>query len=103
MIAGNAFVQTVILTVDVNNVIAVTLIVLAVSQPPVVLTTVSVIVLRALNTLSSIVAGNAFSQTVILTVDGINVTAVTLMVLAVSQPPVVLTTVSMRVPGALNR
>src|SRR5206468_2043784 len=101
MVAGNAFSQTVILTVDGINVTAVTLMVLTVSQPPVVLTTVSMREPGALNRCPSIVAGNAFLQTVILTVDVINVIAVTLMVLAVSHPPVVLTTVSVSVPGAL--
>src|SRR5436190_591082 len=102
MVAGNAFSQTVILTVDGINVTAVTLMVLAVSQPPVVLATVSMRVDGTLDRRQSMVAGNALVQTVILTVDVINGTAVTLIVLAVSQPPVVLATVSMREPGALN-
>src|SRR5438477_466276 len=103
MVAGKLLVQTVILIVDGINVTAVTLMVLAVSQPPVVLATVSVSVRGALNRGPNMVAGKVLVHTAILTVEGINVIAVTLMVLAVSQPPVVLATVSVSVPGALNR
>src|SRR2546426_1069922 len=103
MVAGNAFSQTVTLTVEVNNDTAVTLIVLAVSQPPVVLATVSMRVPVSLMIRPTTIAANLFYQTVILSVEVNNDTAVTSIVLAVSQPPVVLTRVSVSVPGALNR
>ena len=48
------------------------------------------------------VTGNAFSQTVKLTVLVSNGIVVTLIVLNVSQLPVVLATVSINVPGAVN-
>ena len=48
------------------------------------------------------VTGNAFSQTVTLTVEVSNGTVVTLIVLNVSQLLVVLMTVSINEPGALN-
>ena len=102
IVTGNAFSQTEILTVEVSNGTVVTLIVLNVSQLPVVLITVSINVPGALNTWPSIVTGKAFSQTVMLTVEVSNGTVVTLIVLNVSQLPVVLMTVSINVPGALN-
>ena len=102
MVAGYPFAHTVVLTVVVNSGIVVTLIVLNVSQLPVVLVTVSINVPGALNTWPSIVTGNTFSQTEILTVEVSNGTVVTLIVLNVSQLLVVLMTVSINVPGALN-
>src|SRR6185436_19080870 len=102
MVAGYPFAHTVTLTVVVNNGIVVTLIVLNVSQLPVVLVTVSVNVPGAANKCPRIVVGNAFSHTAILTVEESNGTVVTLIVLNVSQLLVVLATVSMREPGAVN-
>ena len=102
MVAGYPFAHTVAFTVVVNNGTVVTVIVLNVSQLPVVLATVSIREPGAVNMCPSMVTGNAFSQTVKLTVLVSNGTVVTLIVLNVSQLPVVLMTVSINVPGALN-
>ena len=89
-------------TVLVSNGTVVTLIVLNVSQLPVVLNTVSINVPGAVKRWPNIVVGNAFVQTVMSTVLVSSGTVVTLIVLNVSQLPVVLNTVSINVPGALN-
>ena len=102
MVAGYPFAHTATLTVVVNNGIVVTLIVLDVSQLPVVLITVSMREPGALNTWPRIVTGKTFAQTITLAVEVSNGTVVTLIVLKVSQLPVVLNTVSINVPGALN-
>src|SRR5881394_279227 len=83
---GNALAQTERLTVEVSNGSSVTLIVLNVSQPPVVELTVSVSEPTALNTCPPNVYGNAFAQTERLTVEVSNGSSVTLIVLNVSQP-----------------
>src|SRR5436309_786760 len=102
MVAGNAFSQTVILTVDGINATAVTLIVLTVSQPPVVLATVSMREPEIGRTSCRVRAENAVSEAAILTVEVNNGTAVTLIVSAVSHPPFVLDSVSVRYSAALN-
>ena len=76
--------------------------VLIVSQPPVVLTTVSVIVLAALNTCPFQVYGNWLAQIANVLVTVSSGSTVSVSVLIVSQPPVVLTTVSVIVLAALN-
>src|SRR3990170_5684325 len=90
------------LTVVVNNGCSVTLIVLMVSQPPIVDTTVSMMVEGASNTCPSKLYGNVLAHTSILTEVVNNGNWVTLIVLLVSQPPVVDSTVSITEPGALN-
>ena len=96
-------VQTATLTVDVSNGVVVTLIVLMVSQLLVVLATVSINEPAALKMCPSIVVGNALAQTETLTVDVSNGVVVTVIVLMVSQPLIVLATVSINVPAALKR
>src|SRR6185503_4600819 len=103
MVVGNAFSQTDTLTVDVSNGVVVTLMVRSVSQPLVVDATVSINEPAALNKWPSIVVGNAFSQRDTFTVEVSNGVVVTLIVLTVSQPLVVLATVSIREPAALNK
>jgi hypothetical protein len=58
--------------------------------------------LAALNTCPSNVYGNSLAQTERLTVEVSNGSSVTLIVLKVSQPPVVEATVSVSEPTALN-
>src|SRR3990170_4676073 len=99
---GNALAHTSMLTVVVNNGSFVTLIVLMVSQPPIVDTTLSTMVEGASNTCPSNVYGNALAHTSMLTVVVNNGCSVTLIVLMVSQAPVVLATVSMIVEGVSN-
>src|SRR5690606_34064123 len=94
--------HTSMLTVVVNNGSSVTLIVRIVSQPFVVDATVSVIVPGDANTCPSNVYGNSEAHTSIFTVVVSNGNSVTLIVLIVSQPPVVDATVSMIVPGVLK-
>ena len=94
--------HTVALTVVVSNGKLVTVIVLIVSQLPVVLVTVSVNVPAVLNTLPSKVYGKLPAHTAMLTVVVNNGIVVTLIVLAVSHPVVVLTTVSINDPGAIK-
>src|SRR4029078_3950604 len=89
-------------TVEVSSGRSATLIVLKVSQPPVVEATVSVSDPTALNTCPPNVYGNAFAQTERLTVEVSNGSSVTLIVLKVSQPPVVEATISVSDPTALN-
>src|SRR4029078_8713957 len=97
---GNALAQTERLTVEVSNGSSVTLIVLNVSQPPVVEATVSVREPTALNTCPWNVYGNSLAQTAMFTVEVSSGSSVTLIVLKVSQPPVVEATVSVREPTA---
>src|SRR3990170_4601423 len=99
---GNVLAHTSMLTAAVKRGSSVTLIVLMVSQPLVVLATVSVIVPTVLKMCPSKVYGNALAHTSMLTVVVNNGCSVTLIVLMVSQPPVVDTTVSMMVEGASN-
>ena len=88
--------------VTVNNGSTVSVNVLMVSQPPVVLATVSVIVLAALNTCPFQVYGNWFAQMASVLVTVNSGSTVSVSVLMVSQPPVVLTTVSVIVVAELN-
>src|SRR3990170_849785 len=99
---GNALAHISRLTVVVNNGCSVTLIVLMVSQAPVVLATVSMIVPTVLKMCPSKLYGNALAHTSMLTVVVNNGCSVTLIVLMVSQPLVVLATVSMIVPTVLK-
>ena len=89
-------------TVVVSNGNSVTLIVLIVSQPPVVDATVSIMVDGVANTCPSNVYGNSEAHTSILTVVVNNGSSVTLIVRIVSQPPVVDATVSIMVDGVAN-
>src|SRR6187399_3581203 len=97
---GNSLAQTERLTVEVSNGSSVTLIVLIVSQP--VPGIVSVIEPAALKICPLKVYGNALAQTERLTVEVSSGSSVTLIVLKVSQPPVVEATVSVSEPTALN-
>src|SRR3990170_4277931 len=99
---GNELVHTSMLTVVVNNGCSVTLIVLMVSQPPIVDATVSMMVEGASNTCPSNVYGNVLAHTSMLTVAVKRGSSVTLIVLMVSQPPIVVATVSVMVEGASN-
>src|SRR3990170_2352702 len=86
----------------VSNGSSVTLIVRIVSQPPVVLDTVSIIVDGVANTCPSKLYGNSEAHTSMFTSVVSNGSSVTLIVRIVSQPPVVDATVSIKVPGAAN-
>src|SRR5688572_12533509 len=97
---GNSLAQTERLTVVVSNGSSVTLIVLMVSQS--VPGIVSVMVPAALKICPPKVYGNSLAQTERLTVVVSNGSSVTLIVLKVSQPPVVEATVSVREPTPLN-
>ena len=88
--------------VTVNNGSTVNVSVLIVSQPPVVDATVSVIVLAALNTCPFQVYGSSFAQMASVLVTVNNGSTVSVSVLIVSQPPVVLATVSVIVLAELN-
>src|SRR5438105_2342970 len=99
---GKALAQTSRETVVLNNGSTVTVMVLMVSQPPVVLNTVSIIDPAALKMCPSKVYGKALAQTSRETVVLNNGSTVTVMVLMVSQPPVVLNTVSIIDPAALK-
>ena len=94
--------HTVAFTVVVSNGKLVTVIVLMESQPPVVLTTVSVNTPAVLNTLPSKVYGKLPAHTAMFTAVVSNGNAVTLIVLIVSHPVVVLVTVSVNDPGIVN-
>src|SRR5688572_4592909 len=102
MVTGNALAHTAVSTVAVSNGSSVTLIVLIVSHPPVVLLTVSVSEPIERNSLAKVVTGNALAHTAVSTVAVSNGSSVTLIVLIVSHPPVVLLTVSVSEPIALN-
>src|SRR6478609_9621444 len=99
---GKPLAQTSRETVVVNNGSSATVMVLMVSQPPVVLNTVSIIDPAALNTCPSKVYGKALAQTSRETVVVNNGSSTTEMVLMVSQPPVVEATVSVMLPAALK-
>src|SRR5688572_19148377 len=101
-IYGNPLAHTSMLTVVVSSGSSVTLIVLIVSQPPVVDATVSITEPGIVNTWPSKLYGNALAHTSILTAVVKSGSSVTLIVLMVSQPPVVDPTVSITEPGALN-
>ena len=88
--------------VTVNNGSTVNVNVLIVSQPPLVLTTVSVIVVAELNTCPFQVYGNWLAQIANVLVTVNNGSTVSVNVLIVSQPPVVDATVSIIVLAALN-
>src|SRR6478609_6606779 len=91
---GKALAQTSRETVVVSNGSSATVMVLMVSQPPVVLNTVSIIDPAALKICPSKVYGKPLAQTSRETVVVNNGSSATVMVLMVSQPPVVLNTVS---------
>ena len=76
--------------------------VLIVSQPPVVLATVSVIVVAELNTCPFQVYGSWLAQMASVLVTVNSGSTVNVSVLIVSQPPVVLVTVSMIVVAELK-
>ena len=88
--------------VTVSNGSTVNVSVLIVSQPPVVLATVSVIVEAELNTCPFQVCGSWFAQMASVLVTVKSGSTVNVNVLIVSQPPVVLATVSVIVLAALN-
>src|SRR5687767_4528921 len=97
---GNSLAQTAMFKVEVSNGSSVTLIVLIVSQP--VPGIVSVIEPAAVKTCPLKIYGNSLAQTERLTVVVSSGSSVTLMVLKVSQPPVVEATVSVSEPTPLN-
>src|SRR5829696_6879837 len=99
---GNWFAHTAISRVTVSNGVTVKFSVLTVSQPPVVLATVSVIVPAPVNTCPNQVYGSWFAQTARSRVTVSNGVTVKFNVLIVSQPPVVLVTVSIACPAALK-
>src|SRR6478736_870130 len=99
---GKPLAQTSRETVVVNNGSSATVMVLMVSQPPVVLNTVSIIDPAALNTCPSKVYGKPLAQTSRETVVVNNGSSATVMVLMVSQPPVVEATVSVMLPAVLK-
>src|SRR5439155_596931 len=88
--------------VDVNSVFTVSVSVLTVSHPPVVLATVSVSEPAALNTCPYQVYGSWLLHKAFVCVDVSSVLTVSVNVLTVSHPPVVLATVSVSEPAALN-
>src|SRR5688500_480097 len=100
MVTGDALAHTAVSTVAVSSGSVVTLMVLMVSQP-VLLLTVSVTDPIALKTCPKMVTGNALAHTAVSTVAVSSGSSVTLIVLIVSQP-VVLLTVSVTDPIALN-
>src|SRR5436189_2092979 len=75
---------------------------LLVSPPPMVEVTVSVMVTAVLNTCPSNVYGKPLAQTSTVTVDVSSGSWLTVMVLMVSQPPMVEVTVSVMVPAVVN-
>src|SRR5688572_33049564 len=88
--------------VTVNNGSTVSVSVLIVSQPPVVLGTVSIIVEAPLNTCPFQVYGNWLAHIASVLVTVSSGSTVNVNVLIVSQPPVVLATVSVIVVAELN-
>ena len=88
--------------VTVNNGVTATVSVLMVSQPPVVLLAVSVLVPATVNTWPSHVNGSLFAQIVVSLVTVNCGVTVNLNVLIVSQPPVVFLAVSITVPAAVK-
>src|SRR5206468_814774 len=99
---GSWLVHTARVCVEMISAFTVNVNVLAVSQPPVVLATVSVSEPAALNTLPYQVYGSWLVHIVCVCVEMISAFTVNVNVLAVSQPPVVLATVSVSEPAALN-
>src|SRR5436190_21619701 len=91
---GKALAPTSRETVVVNNGSSATVMVLMVSQPPVVLNTVSIMIAAASSTYPAKVYGKALAQTSRETDVLNNGSSENEMVLMVSQPPVVLNTVS---------
>src|SRR5687767_4921555 len=102
MVTGKALAHTAVSTVAVNSGSVVTLIVLIVSQPVVVLDTVSVTDPTSLNTCPKMVTGKALAHTAVSTVAVNSGSVVTLIVLIVSQHVVVLDTVSVTDPTSLH-
>ena len=94
--------HTAFVSVEVSSVLTVSVSVLNVSHPPVVLVTVSVSEPAALNTCPYQVYGNWLVHTAMLCVEVSSVLTVSVSVLNVSHPPVVLATVSVSEPAALN-
>ena len=88
--------------VTINNGSTVSVSVLIVSQPPVVLATVSVIVVAELNTCPFQVYGSWLAQIANVLVTVNSGSTVSVSVRMVSQPPVVLATVSVIVEAELN-
>jgi ribosome recycling factor len=88
--------------VDISSVFTVSVSVLDVSQPPVVLATVSVSDPAALNICPYHIYGNWLVHTAFVSVEVSNALTVSVNVLDVSHPPVVLATVSVSDPAALN-
>ena len=99
---GNWLAQIASVLVTVNSGSTVNVNVRMVSQPPVVDATVSVIVLAALNTCPFQVYGSWLAHTANVLVTVSNGSTVSVRVLIVSQPPVVLLTVSVIVDAELN-
>src|SRR5687768_4065064 len=99
---GNWLAQIASVLVTVNSGSTVSVSVLIVSQPPVVLATVSVIVVAELNTCPFQVYGNWLAQMASVLVTVSNGSTISVSVLMVSQPPVVLATVSVIVVAELN-
>src|SRR5213592_3544835 len=83
---GKPLAQTSTVTVDVSSGSWLTVMVLMVSQPPMVEVTVSVMVPAVLNTCPSNVYGKPLAQTSTVTVDVSSGSWLTVMVLMVSQP-----------------
>src|SRR5215216_3175002 len=94
---GSWFAQTARSLVTVSSGVTLRFNVLIVSQPPVVVCTVSMMVDAAVNTCPFQVYGNSLAQTASVLVTVSKGVTVKLSVRIVSQPPVVLCTVSMMV------
>ena len=95
-----AQIASVLVTVSSGSTVSVS--VLIVSQPPVVLVAVSVIVVAELNTCPFQVYGSWLAQIANVLVTVNNGSTVNVNVLMVSQPPVVLVTVSVMVVAELK-
>ena len=94
--------HTAFVCVEVSSVLTVSVSVLNVSHPPVVLATVSVSEPDALNTWPYHIYGSWLLHTAFVCVEVSNVLTVSVNVLSVSHPPVVLATVSVSEPAAVN-
>src|SRR5258705_163618 len=100
-IYGNWLIHTVALVVSVNIVLITRFSTAAVSQPPVLLMSVSLYVPTALYALPFHIYGNWLVHTIALVVS-VNIVLITrFSTAAVSQPPVVLAMVSLYVPAIL--
>ena len=99
---GSWLAQTSSVLVTVNSGVTVRFSVLIVSQPPVVLCTVSMIVLAPVNTWPIQVYGSWLAHTSSVLVTVSNGVTVKFSVLIVSQPPVVLALYRSSVPAAVN-